>query len=322
MYDKTTAYIRRYNQARLLNRSAARFAMTIFQRRLASSTWALLRSLRNRLRNSKRSSTTSSLVASGVEQLREQQRRLDRQVRDTLDEKTADEEGVPRAASKSTRRTRHRHFAAFVATNLAELVAEREKVRGTCWSAEAVYARGLESKFEKLRELLRSPEFEQEKVIIYTEHRDTLDFLMRRLEAMGYAGQVAYIHGGLDFEARDAQVELFRRPHGAKAGQTDQARFFIGTDAAAEGINLQFCWCSSATTCHGIRREAGQRMGRIHRYGQKKDRVAILNLVAGKTCEGRVVQTLLNKMEESVRNLRSDKVFDVIGRIFEGLSPT
>lgn len=321
LYDKTTAYIRHfYNQARLLNRSAARFAMTIFQRRLASSTWALLRSLRNRL---EKLETLIDDIQSGripEEQLREQQRRLDRQVRDTLDEKTADEEGAE-GGIEEHEKDEAQALAAFVATNLAELVAEREKVRELVGLAEAVYARGLESKFEKLRELLRSPEFEQEKVIIYTEHRDTLDFLMRRLEAMGYAGQVAYIHGGLDFEARDAQVELFRRPHGAKAGPDGSgARFFVGTDAAAEGINLQFCWVLVNYDVPWNPARLEQRMGRIHRYGQKKDRVAILNLVAGKTREGRVVQTLLNKMEEIRKELGSDKVFDVIGRIFEGLS--
>jgi len=85
LYDKTSAYIRHfYNQARLLNRSAARFAMTIFQRRLASSTWALLRSLRNRL---DRLATLIDDIQSGripEEQMRERQRRLDRQGRDTL----------------------------------------------------------------------------------------------------------------------------------------------------------------------------------------------------------------------------------------------
>ena len=63
-----------------------------------------------------------------------------------------------------------------------------------------------------------------------------------------------------------------------------------------------------------------QRMGRIHRYGQKHDPVHILNLVAGKTREGRVMQTLLEKMERIRKELGSDKVFDVIGQLFEGIS--
>ena len=63
-----------------------------------------------------------------------------------------------------------------------------------------------------------------------------------------------------------------------------------------------------------------QRMGRIHRYGQKHDPVIILNLVAGKTREGRVLKTLLDKLERIRKELGSDKVFDVIGRLFEGVS--
>ena len=61
-------------------------------------------------------------------------------------------------------------------------------------------------------------------------------------------------------------------------------------------------------------------MGRIHRYGQKHDPVIILNLVAAKTREGRVLKTLLDKLEKIRKQLKSDKVFDVIGRIFEGVS--
>ena len=61
-------------------------------------------------------------------------------------------------------------------------------------------------------------------------------------------------------------------------------------------------------------------MGRIHRYNQKHDPVVILNLVAGKTREGRVLKTLLDKLERIRKELGSDKVFDVVGRIFEGLS--
>src|SRR5690606_39413100 len=126
-----------------------------------------------------------------------------------------------------------------IATGLAELVDVRNQGQELIALAEAVHASGQESKFERMAELLRSPQYRDQKVIIYTEHRDTLEFLVRRLEGMGYADQVAYIHGGLSFEERDAQVERFRRPHDADG---KGARFFIGTDAAAEGINLQFCW--------------------------------------------------------------------------------
>jgi SNF2 family DNA or RNA helicase len=335
LYDQTTAYIRHYyNQARLLNRQAARFAMTVFQRRLASSTWALLCSFRNRLDKLDRLIDDIRSGRIPEEELRAQQQRLDRKVRegklvDVLAAKTADEETVT-DGEEEHEETEAEALGAFVATSLAELIDERQKVLELIGLAEAVHASGHESKFDRMSALLRAPEYRDHKVIIYTEHKDTLEFLMRRLEGMGYAGQVAFIHGGLNFEQRDAQVEHFRRPHSstvslprrAGEGEGGGARFFVGTDAAAEGINLQFCWILINYDIPWNPARLEQRMGRIHRYGQKRDKVAIINLVAGKTREGRVVKTLLDKLEEIRKQLGSDKVFDVVGRIFEGMSLT
>jgi superfamily II DNA or RNA helicase/DNA-binding XRE family transcriptional regulator len=324
LYDKTTAYIQHYyNSARLLNRQAARFAMMVFQRRLASSTWALLCSLRNRQR---KLDTLIDDIRSGrvsEDDLRQQQERLSRRARDgrlvdVLATQTADEEAsVP--GSEEHEAAEGEALGAFIATSLAELIDESQQVSALVGLAEAVHAAGNESKFERMSELLRAPEYRDQKVIIYTEHRDTLEFLLRKLEGMGHAGSVAIIHGGLGYEERDAQVERFRRPHD---GQQGGARFFIGTDAAAEGINLQFCWLLVNYDIPWNPARLEQRMGRIHRYGQKRDRVSIINLVAGKTREGRVMKTLLDKLEEIRKQLGSDKVFDVVGRVFEGMSLT
>lgn len=324
LYNRTTAYIRHYyNQARLLNRQAARFAMTVFQRRLASSTWALLCSFRNRF--DKLSGLIDDIQSGRIpeEELRAQQEKLNRKARegrlvDVLASKTADEESTA-AGKEEHEENEAEALGAFIATSLAELLVERGQVQELIALAEAVHNSGRESKFERMAALLRLPQYRNEKVIIYTEHRDTLDFLTRRLEGMGYAGQVAYIHGGLGFEERDAQVERFRAPHD---GEGKGARFFIGTDAAAEGINLQFCGILFNYDVPWNPARLEQRMGRIHRYGQKRDRVAIVNLVAGKTREGKVIKTLLDKLEEIRKQLGSDKVFDVVGRIFEGMSIT
>src|SRR5258706_533923 len=96
--------------------------------------------------------------------------------------------------------------------------------------------------------------------------------------------------------------------------------YLVATDAAGEGINPQVCWLMVNYDIPWNPARLEQRMGRIHRYGQKHDPVHILNLVAGKTREGRVMQTLLEKMERIRRELGSDKVFDVIGQLFEGVS--
>src|SRR5208282_3818383 len=137
---------------------------------------------------------------------------------------------------------------------------------------------------------------------------------VRSLEGMGFAGKVARIHGAMDYLERQEQVEFFR-------GTADQggAAYMICTDAAAEGINLQFCWIMVNYDIPWNPARLEQRMGRIHRYKQHHD-VRIINLVAGKTREGRVLKTLLEKLERIRRELGSDKVFDVIGRLFEGLT--
>jgi SNF2 family DNA or RNA helicase len=324
LYDRTTAYIRNYyNLARMLNRQAARFAVMIFQRRLASSTWALLCSLRKRL--AKLDAVIEAIRSGNIpeNEWRAKQALLEKKAAkgklvDVLAEQTSDEEGTVHGQEEHEE-NEDEALGAFVATNLAELVTEREEVRDLVRLAEAVHAAGEESKFERLRELLASAAHRDQKVVIYTEHKDTLDFLTRSLEGMGYAGQVACVHGGMNFSQRDAEVERFRAPH---TDGGEGARFFVGTDAAAEGINLQFCWILINYDVPWNPARLEQRMGRIHRYGQKRDRVAIINLIAGSTREGRVVKTLLDKLEEIRKQLGSDKVFDVVGRMFEDVSLT
>ena len=163
--------------------------------------------------------------------------------------------------------------------------------------------------------MLRDSHFAREKFIVFTEHRDTAAFLVRRLEGLGFTDQVALIHGGLDYREREAQVELFRRPL-----DDGGANYLVATDAAGEGINLQFCWLMVNYDVPWNPARLEQRMGRIHRYGQQHDPVVIANLVAGETREGRVLKTLLDKLELIRKQLQSDKVFDVVGRLFDNVS--
>ena len=170
---------------------------------------------------------------------------------------------------------------------------------------------GDESKFEKLREVLEDPRYAEDKWLIFSEHRDTVSFLVRRIEGLGYSDQVAVIHGGMDWPEREEQVERFRQAEGA--------RFLVATDAAGEGINLQFCRLMVNYDIPWNPARLEQRMGRIHRYRQKHD-VHIVNLVASDTWEGSVLETLLDKLESVRRALSSDKVFDVIGRLLQNVS--
>jgi len=136
-----------------------------------------------------------------------------------------------------------------------------------------------------------------------------LDFLLERLEGKGLTGKIAAIHGGLPYQARDKQVAFFRDPHGA--------RILAATDAAGEGINLQFCWLLVNYDIPWNPARLEQRMGRVHRYKQEHD-VLLLNLVSHDTREGRVLKTLLEKLEAIRRELGNDKVYDIIGQQFTG----
>jgi hypothetical protein len=242
------------------------------------------------------------------------QHRMDETLEDPLDEATADEE--PSAdGQEGHERAEDDLLDAVIADSVAELEAEREKVEELIALARLVEGAGHESKFERLAEVIEDPAHRDEKILIFTEHRDTLDYLSRRLGGLGFAGSIAQIHGGMDFRERERQVAFFRKP--ANEGG---ANILIATDAAGEGINLQFCWRMVNYDVPWNPARLEQRMGRIHRYGQRHDPVLIVNLVAAKTREGRVLHTLLDKLERVRKELRSDKVFDVIGRVFEGVS--
>jgi hypothetical protein len=287
--------------------------MGVLQRRLASSTYSLLRSFDRRI---DKLNDLIRRVQEGKlteEQLLVMQRRLAEE-EDVLDSKTADEESTE-AGCEENELSDERLLAGVIAASLADLIVERDQVVTLRNLARKVHDSVPESKFDKLREVLADARFASEKLIIFTEHRDTLDYLVQRLSGMGYTGQIAWIHGGLIYTERQEQVERFRLPR-EKGG----ARFMLCTDAAAEGINLQFCWIMINFDIPWNPARLEQRMGRIHRYGQKHDPVQIVNLIAPKTREGRVLQTLLDKLETIRNSLGSEKVFDSVGRLFEGVS--
>lgn len=308
LYEELTDYVRfYYNRARVLNRSAARLAMSVLQRRAASSTWALLRSLerrRDRLDDIAGRFRARMLTE---EQLRAEQRRLE--VLDIENERTSDEE-IAADGREERDVADDEAMGATAAITLAELQAERTRVEELLALAERVYKRGDESKFDRLWAVIQEPQFRDEKLLIFTEHRDTLDYLVRRLEGLGYTGQVARIHGGMPYPEREAQIEEFRT----------HCRLMVATDAAGEGINLQFCWIMVNYDIPWNPARVEQRFGRIHRYKQEHDPVVLVNLAANETREGRVLRTLLDKLEAIRKELGSDKVFDIIGRQFQDIS--
>ena len=188
LYDLTTAYIETYyNRARILNRSAARLAMSVFQRRLASSTYALLRSFERR---QEKLDVLIAAIQSGADHPRPtdgdaaEARRYERRVRGG-DRRRG---GTGKGGKEENEIAEGKAMGGVVAVSLAELVAERDQVRVLLDLAKRVDAKGDESKFDKLREVLDDPESRDEKLIIFTEHRDTLDYIVRRLGGLGFTG--------------------------------------------------------------------------------------------------------------------------------------
>ncbi len=126
-------------------------------------------------------------------------------------------------------------IAYVIGTSLQDLQTEYREVRMMADMARALYQDNEETKFERLRQIL--PDTDDNKIIVFTEHRDTLEYLIARFEALGYTQSVVAIHGGLSYHKRDDCIRQFRMPS-AQGG----ADILVATDAASEGINLQFCW--------------------------------------------------------------------------------
>ena len=312
LYDRTTAYLLgSYNRA-MGNRQAVKLAMGVFQRRLASSTWALFRSFERRI--GKVQGMIADLEAGRIDAagILRNQTRLDRKHgSDFFDQHDSADDLRDDARRERNEDYEDAVLGAVVAVTVEELREEIDTLRDLSRRARRLIDSGHESKFERLREVLASPEHADEKWLVFSEHRDTVDYLVRRLEALGHAGRLATIHGGMAWPEREEQVERFRDPAGA--------RFLIATDAAGEGINLQFCRLMVNYDIPWNPARLEQRMGRIHRYGQQHD-VRIVNLVSTDTREGRVLKVLLERLDAVRQELSSDKVFDVIGRLFENRS--
>ena len=313
LYRLTTDYLQTTYGRALSNRPAAQLAMGVFQRRLASSTWAVLRSFERRIRKLREAAADLESGRTNARALRASQRQLDARHReDWFEARTADEDAGPDGADEGHENYEDAVLGAFVELTVEGLqkeIATLEDLRGR---ARRLLDAGAESKFDRLREVLEAPDEEDDsggKWLLFSEHRDTADYLVRRLEGLGFVGGVALIHGGLTWREREEQVAHFRDPQGA--------RYLVATDAAGEGINLQFCSRMANYDIPWNPARLEQRMGRIHRYGQRRE-VRIANLVAGDTYEGRVLEVLLEKLDAIRGELSSDKVFDVIGRLFEG----
>ncbi len=295
LYNELSRYvINQYNKAQELETTRnIGFALVILQRRLASSTYALLQSLKRRkkrleaLLKEKELETKSPFLSieelEEIEDYEEKERELKEKEWETLTLSRTKEE------LKKEIQT------------IDSLIQKAEKVLSVGEEVKLKELRkALEEGFQKIREINGN-----KKILIFTESRDTLEYLVSKMRAWGY--KVNYIHGGMSLRERIDAEKIFKH----------QTQVMVATDAAGEGINLQFChiMINYDLPWNPVRLE--QRLGRIHRYGQKKD-VYMFNLVAVDTREGEVLNKILKKLDEIREALGSDRVFDVIGELFYG----
>jgi len=312
LYELTTHYLKHSYNMVTGNQQAVRLAMGVFQRRLVSSTYALAKSFVRRIEKVKDLIADLESIEANKASLESTQRQLNaRHQSDFFETYDSSEDLRDDNARERNEDYEDEVLGAVAHLSVGDLQEELMALKDLLRRANDLIRSGEESKFERLRGVLEDPRHNAEKWLVFSEHRDTVDHLVQRLEALGYTDRVATIHGGMAWPEREEQVDRFRDPEGA--------RFLIATDAAGEGINLQFCRLMANYDIPWNPARLEQRMGRIHRYGQKHD-VRIINLVSRDTREGRVLAVLLERLEAIRKELSSDKVFDVIGRLFENQS--
>jgi superfamily II DNA or RNA helicase len=290
LYNGVTRYVQDYFDKARENRSIA-FALMILQRRLTSSTHAVYRSLQRR----KAHLEELLKLPEKIREEREDYLRARRMTVEELDD-LPEEERLQIEA-------RLEHLT--IAENLDQVREEIAQLNPLITQAETVRAQGIESKLVGLREHILAPLGADRKLLIFTEFKDTLTYLTDALREWGYT--VVTIDGTMPMEARVEAERTFR----------DTVQIMVATEAAGEGINLQFCSLMVNYDIPWNPNRLEQRMGRVHRYGQQRE-VYIWNMVARDTREGQIQERLFKKLDKMREALGTDRVFDVIGDILPG----
>jgi hypothetical protein len=311
LYAEVTDYVRaEFNRADALSNDHARsnvgFALTVLQRRLASSPEAIYQSLRRRRERLESRLREEQLLQRGGSLGAVQPASVDW---DDLDEAPDDEVMAQEQAVVDQ---------ASAARTISELRLEILRLVELEALAQQLVYSGTDRKWEQLRELLQDQsamygaDGQRLKLIIFTEHRDTLDYLVRRVSTLlGAPERVVAIHGGIQ---RDE-----RRKAQANFTQNKEVQVLIATDAAGEGVNLQRAHLMVNYDLPWNPNRLEQRFGRIHRIGQTEV-CHVWNLVAAETREGDVYNRLLIKLEQE-RQALGGRVFDVLGKVrFENRS--
>jgi predicted GIY-YIG superfamily endonuclease/superfamily II DNA or RNA helicase len=299
-YDELTRYVEdqsiKASEDDSARGRALGFTMALLQRRFASSMYAVRRSL-------ERMKVTREKILADPDAYRQEQilKRIPEDFEDVPDDEQQDimlrlEEVVP-------------------SIDPASLRDEIARLTKLIDAAQVLEASEIETKLTKLQDVITEQGIFSDpkmKLLIFTEHKDTLDYLVGKLESWGLT--VTQIHGGMKIGDRDTPGTRIY----AERAFRESAQVLVATEAAGEGINLQFCWfmINYDIPWNPVRLE--QRMGRIHRYGQEKD-CLIINFVASNTREGRVMTKLFERIRQIEADLdpkQTGTVFNVLGDVF------
>jgi superfamily II DNA/RNA helicase len=268
--------------------------MSLYQRRLASSTYAMLHSLQNRARR----------LEEGLKKAQELARLAPPDLPDPEDLEEMEE--------NERERLEEMLEAITLAANAEQVREEIAELRQLAQQAQAVEVSNAEAKLTKLKDLLHREGFfdnSDQRLLLFTEFKDTLDYLVGKLKSWGF--RVGCIHGGMKPGSRN---EPGTRLYTEQQFREGAIQVLVATEAAGEGINLQVCHILFNYDIPWNPNRLEQRMGRIHRYGQRHD-CLIFNFVATNTIEGRVLQRLLEKLQEIPNALDDDAVFNVVGEV-------
>lgn len=332
LYKEVTDYVREeFNRAEALQNDkragTVGFALTILQRRLASSPEAIYQSLRRRRERLEKRIRELALLQRGAVVSAIGGPLLDPE----------DVEDLEDAPDNEVEATEEEVLdQATAARTIEELKAEIATLQSLESLAITVRRSGEDRKWRELANLLSEiftpasiansaaedtspygsgeipkpiPSIRQ-KIVIFTEHRDTLNYLEGRITTLlGRKEAVVLIHGGMGREERLKAQEAFKHD--------PEVQVLLATDAAGEGINLQRAHLMVNYDLPWNPNRIEQRFGRIHRIGQTEV-CHLWNLVAEETREGDVYRTLLEKLEEARKSL-GGQVFDVLGKLqFDG----
>jgi superfamily II DNA or RNA helicase len=313
LYHAVTGYVREeFNRAEALAQDGRRrtvgFALTILQRRLASSPRAIYQSLKRRRERLEKRLREEKLLKRGAEARLEFPELLPK-----LDEEAVDD--LEDAPDKEFTETADQVVdLATASQTIKELEAEIRTLYKLEGIADVVRRSGKDRKWTELSTILQDnaemfdAQGNRRKLIIFTEHLDTLKYLSQRIRTLlGRPEAVVTISGGMRRDVRRTTQEAFL--------QDPKVQILVATDAAGEGINLQRAHLMVNYDLPWNPARLEQRFGRIHRIGQTEV-CHLWNLVADETREGDVYRRLLEKIEEQ-RLALGDSVFDILGRLFK-----